>query len=83
VHFKAWHEDGVVKLTVEDNGIGIDMQRYGNKIFGFRKTFHKNKDAKGIGLFITKSQVEAMGGQIKVESEPGVGTKFIITFRPE
>ncbi|MCK7554538.1 ATP-binding protein [Chitinophaga sedimenti] len=70
-------------LTAEDNGVGIDLDRYGNKLFGFRKTFHKNKDAKGIGLFITKSQIEAMGGNILAESKPGKGTKFIITFRPE
>ncbi|MGN6509936.1 MAG: ATP-binding protein, partial [Chitinophaga sp.] len=50
---------------------------------GFRKTFHKNKDAKGIGLFITKTQIEAMGGSIHAESNLGAGTKFIITFRPE
>lgn len=75
--------DGGVMLTAEDNGIGIDMERYGAKLFGFRKTFHKNKDAKGIGLFITKSQIEAMGGSIHAESQPGAGTKFIITFSPE
>ena len=70
-------------LTAEDNGMGIDMERYGAKLFGFRKTFHKNKDAKGIGLFITKTQIEAMGGSIHAESRPGAGTKFIITFSPE
>ncbi len=75
--------DGAVVLTAEDNGMGIDMERYGAKLFGFRKTFHKNKDAKGIGLFITKTQIEAMGGSIHAESRPGAGTKFIITFSPE
>ena len=40
------------------------------------KTFHGNKDARGIGLFITKNQIESMGGTIEVESEVGVGTKF-------
>ncbi len=70
-------------LTVEDNGLGIDMERFGHKLFGFRKTFHKNKDAKGIGLFITKTQVEAMGGSIRAEYRPGTGTKFINTFKTE
>lgn len=83
VHFQSRKVDGGVMLTAEDNGVGIDLDRYGNKLFGFRKTFHKNKDAKGIGLFITKSQIEAMGGNILAESKPGKGTKFIITFRPE
>jgi PAS domain S-box-containing protein len=83
VHLQTWKENENILLSVEDNGVGIDMERFGNKLFGFRKTFHKNKDAKGIGLFITKTQVEAMGGSIRAESHPGEGTKFIITFRSE
>ena len=83
LHLKSWKENGRIVLTAEDNGVGIDMERFGSKLFGFRKTFHKNKDAKGIGLFITKTQVEAMGGNIRAESTPGQGTKFIITFKPE
>ena len=43
------------------------------------KTFHKHKDAKGIGLFITKNQVEAMNGKISVESELDEGTTFKVT----
>jgi signal transduction histidine kinase len=83
LHLRSWKENGRIVLTAEDNGVGIDMERFGSKLFGFRKTFHKNKDAKGIGLFITKTQVEAMGGNIRAESTPGRGTKFIITFKPE
>ncbi|SCC17025.1 PAS domain S-box-containing protein [Chitinophaga costaii] len=83
LHLQARREDDFVVLTAEDNGVGIDMDRFGSKLFGFRKTFHKNKDAKGIGLFITKSQVEAMGGSIRAESTLGAGTKFIITFKAE
>ena len=68
-------------LTISDNGIGIDLARHGGKLFGMYKTFHTNKDAKGIGLFLTKYQVESMGGSIEVESEPGKGTSFRIYFR--
>ncbi|WPV64216.1 ATP-binding protein [Chitinophaga sp. LS1] len=83
LHFSSRKEKGMITLTAEDNGMGIDMNRFGSKLFGFRKTFHKNADAKGIGLFITKTQVEAMGGSISAESRPGWGTKFIITFKTE
>lgn len=83
LHFSSRKEKGVITLTAADNGMGIDMHRFGSKLFGFRKTFHKNADAKGIGLFITKTQVEAMGGSISAESTPGRGTKFIITFKTE
>ncbi|MDX5319620.1 MAG: PAS domain-containing sensor histidine kinase [Bacteroidota bacterium] len=74
-------EEGKKRLYIIDNGKGIDMQRYGNKLFGLYKTFHGNKDARGIGLFITKSQIESMGGRIWAESEPDQGTRFCIEFQ--
>ena len=76
VHISAERIDGFWVIAVKDNGLGIDMKRHGHKIFGMYKTFHKNADARGIGLFITKNQVEAMGGKIEVTSEVGVGTTF-------
>ena len=69
-----------IYLFFEDNGMGIDMERYGDKIFGMYKTFHQNPDAKGIGLFITRNQIEALGGTIKVDSTVNIGTKFTIRF---
>lgn len=71
-------ESNTLILHIEDNGIGIDMKRHGKDLFGMYKTFHRNIDAKGIGLFITKNQVEAMGGKIEVQSEVGKGTTFSI-----
>ena len=67
-------------LTISDNGIGIDLKKNKNSIFGMYQTFHHHPDARGIGLFITKNQVEAMGGRIEVESEVGIGTAFKIYF---
>jgi signal transduction histidine kinase len=65
-----------VRISFIDNGLGIDLKKYGHKLFGMYKTFHKNKDSRGLGLFITKAQIEAMGGRVEVESEPGLGTTF-------
>ena len=65
-------------LQISDNGIGIDLNKNGDKIFGMYKTFSTNSDSKGIGLFITKNQIDAMGGSIYVESEPNIGTTFKI-----
>lgn len=68
-------------LNIQDNGLGIDLDKYGSKLFGMYKTFHNNKDARGIGLYITKNQVEAMQGKIEVESKLGKGTKFKVFFK--
>jgi PAS domain S-box-containing protein len=70
--------DGKKVLQITDNGLGIDLEKHGEKLFGMYKTFHGNSDAKGIGLFITKNQVEVMGGKIEVESEVNKGTTFKI-----
>lgn len=74
---------GNVVLEIADNGVGIDMDRNGSKLFGLRKTFHGNHDAKGFGLFITKTQVEAMGGLISATSQPGKGSAFFIQFNKQ
>ncbi len=68
-------------LSFQDNGQGIDLKRHGDKIFGMYKTFHKHKDSKGIGLFITKNQVEAMNGSIKIESKVNEGTTIYIKLK--
>lgn len=67
-------------LKISDNGVGIDLNKYGDKLFGMYKTFHGNKDAKGVGLFITKNQLVSMGDTIVVRSEVNKGTNFQITF---
>ncbi len=69
-----------IMVTFSDNGQGIDLKRHGNAIFGMYKTFHKHKDAKGIGLFITKNQIESMNGKIEVDSEVNKGTTFRLYF---
>ncbi|PJZ58461.1 PAS domain-containing sensor histidine kinase [Leptospira barantonii] len=78
ITLNAVYEKNRLVLSISDNGLGIDMNKNGDKLFGMYKTFHNNRDAKGIGLFITKNQVEAMGGRIEVESQINQGTTFKI-----
>lgn len=69
-----------IVLKISDNGSGIDMEKFGDKVFGMYKTFHYNADARGIGLFITKNQIESLNGEIQVESDLSSGTTFTIKF---
>ncbi len=80
IHVATEKIDDKVCLVVKDNGLGIDLNRHGNSVFGLRKTFHKNPGSKGIGLFMTKTQIETMGGHISVQSEVDLGSTFTIAF---
>ncbi|MEO7975821.1 PAS domain S-box protein [Flavobacterium sp.] len=73
--------DENIHLTFKDNGIGIDLERNKEKVFGLYQRFHNYPDSKGLGLYLVKSQVESMGGKISVESEVNKGTLFTLTFK--
>lgn len=80
ITLSASTENGYTILSVADNGLGIDLKKYGTKIFGMYKTFHDHDDARGMGLYITKNQIEAMNGKVTVESKVGAGSTFKIYF---
>lgn len=67
-----------VEITVADNGLGIDAERIGEKLFGLYQRFHLHVPGKGIGLYLVKSQVEALGGTITVVSKPDEGSTFTV-----
>lgn len=73
--------DDTVVLIFKDNGIGIDLVRNKDKVFGLYQRFHNYPDSKGLGLYLVKSQVETMGGTIDIESEVNKGTTFTLTFK--
>lgn len=70
-----------IYLTFEDDGMGIDLTKNHNKIFGLYNRFHLGKEGKGMGLFMVKSQIESLDGEISIESKVNVGTKFFIKFK--
>ncbi|KIX22098.1 hypothetical protein SY27_05380 [Flavobacterium sp. 316] len=81
ISFSVEEIEGYYVLIVKDNGVGIDMKLYETSIFGLYKTFHNREDSRGVGLYITKNQIETMGGKIEVESKLGVGTTFKVYFK--
>ncbi len=80
INLSVTRENNFTVLSIKDNGLGIDLKHHRDKIFGMYKTFHGNEDARGIGLFLSKNQIEAMGGRVDVESEVNVGSIFKIYF---
>ena len=77
----AVEKENSVNLIIKDNGIGIDLGKNSDKIFGLYQRFHNYPDSKGLGLYLVKSQIEAMGGSIEVESQVNKGTQFSLTFK--
>lgn len=73
-------KEGKTQLVVADNGLGIDLKKHGNKLFGLNKVFHRHKDSKGVGLYIVKNQVTSLKGTISCMSEVDKGSTFTITF---
>lgn len=78
VEISAFETDKHIAIQFIDNGLGINLSKHRNKLFGMYNTFHKHSDARGIGLFITHNQVEAMKGKIDVESEINKGSCFTV-----
>jgi len=81
IHFYTEMKNNEILLIAKDNGLGIDLKKHGHKLFGLNNTFHRHPDSKGVGLFMTKTQIEAVGGAITVESEVDKGTTFNIILK--
>lgn len=71
---------GSTRLIFEDNGLGFDLNKVRNRIFGINQTFHGNQDSKGVGLYLVHSHITSLGGEIRVESEVDRGTRFTMSF---
>jgi PAS domain S-box-containing protein len=80
IEIKSFLTKDTIEIIFKDNGRGIDLKKAGDHMFGLYKRFHMDIEGKGAGLFIVKSQVEALGGKISVESEINKGTEFKIIF---
>ncbi|GAA3990747.1 PAS domain-containing sensor histidine kinase [Hymenobacter antarcticus] len=66
------------QITVADNGSGFDRERAGDDVFKLYKRFHPHRPGRGMGLYLTKTHVESMGGNISVQSRVDEGARFTI-----
>ncbi len=73
--------NGRNQLTFADNGLGFDMEKVKDKIFGLHQKFHNHKDSKGIGLYLVHNHITSLAGKISVESKVNEGTKFTMSFK--
>ncbi len=81
IAIKTTHESDFVCLAIMDNGLGIDLKKYKQSMFSLYKRFHLHVEGKGLGLYLVKTQIEALGGRVEVRSEPNEGTTFNVYFR--
>ncbi len=81
IYISSYHDNTDTYLRFSDNGLGINLNKHGSKIFSLYKTFHHHPEAKGIGLYLVKTQVESMGGAIQIDSEVNKGTTFTIQLK--
>jgi PAS domain S-box-containing protein len=73
-------KDGVRQLVFSDQGMGFDMAKVKDRIFGFNQKFHDHKDSQGIGLYLVHNHVTSLGGRISVDSMVNEGATFTISF---
>ncbi|MBS4064550.1 MAG: PAS domain-containing sensor histidine kinase, partial [Chitinophagaceae bacterium] len=78
IKIKSSIVDNQILLVFSDNGLGIDLKKNKDTVFGLYKRFHSHTEGKGMGLFMVKTQIETLGGKIHIASEPNKGTQFKI-----
>ena len=79
VYIHCQQVEGYAKLQVQDNGLGLDAAQQ-VRLFGMFQRLHDHVEGTGIGLYMVKRMVENAGGNIQVESQPGVGSTFTVSF---
>jgi signal transduction histidine kinase len=80
IAIKSHRLNDTIELIFTDNGMGIDLQKRSEQVFGLYKRFHTDIEGKGMGLFMVKTQVETLGGKISIKSEIKKGTEIKIEF---
>lgn len=80
IEMRTQIKEGHKQLIFKDYGMGFDLEKNGDKIFGLNQRFDTTQEGKGVGLYLIKNQLNSLGGEITVTSEPNKGATFYITF---
>ncbi|WP_194775462.1 PAS domain S-box protein [Pararhodonellum marinum] len=78
IHIRTSRKRGFTVIEFQDNGIGIDMEKFGGRLFGLYQRFHSHVEGKGLGLYLVNEQIRSNGGRMEVVSEVDKGTKFVV-----
>lgn len=77
---RSSREGDNVVVSVKDNGLGMDLDAQGEKLFKMFSRLHSTAEGSGIGLYIVKKIMSKLGGQVTVESKVNLGTTFKLFF---
>ena len=83
IHLQTTRTAKYVCLSIRDNGIGIDLDKHRDKLFGMFNRFHNHVEGSGVGLYIVKKLLDENGGQLEIESQVGAGTTIRAYFMPQ
>ena len=78
IEIKTYRKNNFTVIEFRDNGIGIDLERYKDRLFGLYQRFHSHVEGKGLGLYLVREQIRAHDGNLKIESKVGEGTTIYI-----
>jgi signal transduction histidine kinase len=81
ISIQAVYMNDAVQIEVTDNGLGIDVEKHRENLFNLYRRFHFHVEGKGLGLYLVRTQVEALGGMIEIKSNVDQGTTFTIYLR--
>lgn len=80
IRIRSEEDETFVNILISDNGLGIDLSKHSDNLFGLYKRFHLHVEGRGLGLYLVKTQLKAIGGKIEVSSKVGHGTMFNVYF---
>jgi len=81
IHIQSKKEENEVCIVISDNGLGMDLNLVQDKLFNLYSRFHTHVEGKGMGLYLVKTQLTAMGGRVEIDSEVDKGSTFKAYFR--